>query len=217
MNFNTEEVKVNAQLKGNEIHTVTFDGIEAADYKDGEFQVMKIKFSNENGTFTHTVFPLRDGDDKDTEGMYGKQPSNLIAMMTLLRHLGNAVSPQLVALCNNKEVLNNLTWPQFRKKVIEAVADGVGKETKIKLLSRTRTDSNTGETVSEATFPSYFVSYTRDGRLYMRTSFIGNGIYFSDKELTRIKNSEKKPTSVSKENDILEDDSSSTSDFDLDI
>ena len=41
-------------------------------------------------------------------------------------------------------------------------------------------------------------------------------IYFSDKELTRIKNSEKKPTSVSKENDILED-SSSTSDFDLDI
>lgn len=187
MNFNTEEIKVTARLAGNQVHTVKFDGIEAVDFKDGEMKALRINFSNPGGVFSHTIFPLKDGDDKDTEGLYGKNPSNLTVMMNLLRHLGNAVSPKLVEFCNNTTLLANLTWDQFRTHVVEAAKEGIGKETKIKLFSRTRTNNQTGEQYEEAVFPSYFVKYSKEGRLYFDTTFIGPNVAFTSKELDKIK------------------------------
>lgn len=197
MNFNTEEIKVSTpRLKGNQIHTVVFDGIEAVDLKDGLYKTLQFKFHNNEGTFTHTEFELKDEDAQETMGQFGKQPSRLMSFMTLLRHLGNAVSPNLVKLCNDKNALNNITWDQLRKKVVEAAKDGIGKETKIKLLSRMRTDPNTGEQREIAEFPRYIVAYNRQGELYMQTNFIGNNTYFTNKEITRMKQAEKKPTDM---------------------
>ena len=201
MNFNTEEIKASAnapRLKGNQIHTVKFKGAEAVDFKDSEYKCIRFNFANDEGTFSHTEFPLKDGDDCATDGIYGKQPSRLLCLMTFLRHLGNAVSPNLVALCNDKTALVNLSWEQFRNKVVEACKDGIDKETKIKLLTRIRTDANTGEQREEAEFPRYFLNYNRSGELYMSTNFIGNGTYFTNKELTKMKNAEKKPVDITK-------------------
>ena len=197
MNFNTEEIKVSTpRLKGNQIHTVVFDGIEAVDLKDGLYKTLQFKFHNNEGTFTHTEFELTDDDAKEPVGQYGKQPSRLMTFMTLLRHLGNAVSPNLVALCNDKSALNNITWEQLRKKIVDAAKDGIGKETKIKLMSRMRTDANTGEQREIAEFPRYIIAYNRSGELYMQTNFIGNNTYFTNKEITRMKQAEKKPVDM---------------------
>jgi hypothetical protein len=95
-------------------------------------------------------------------------------------------------------ISGNITWDQIRKKVVEVTTPAIGTQTKIKLLTRKRVDNNTGETHYEATFPSYFLGYSREGRLYMKTNFIGPKTYFLDKELTAIKKQEtEKPVAIS--------------------
>jgi hypothetical protein len=199
-NFNGSEIaNVGAskgQLEGNKIHDVQFDGCEAVEFKDGTMKVLRINFSNDEGTFQHTIFEPRDGDDQDTDGMYGKNPSRIKEMMTLLRHLGAAVCPALVEYINS--INGSVTWDQIRKKIVEVTTPAIGTKTKIKLLAKKRTDPNTGAERNDAVFPSYFLSYSREGSLYMRTKFIGPRLVFTDKELTAIKNQETaKPVSVS--------------------
>jgi hypothetical protein len=200
MNFNFSETaglgESNGaqQLEGNKIHTVKFDGCEATDLKDGQYKTLRIKFSNDEGVFTHTIFEPRDGDDQDTQGTYGPNPAPLKEMITLLRHLGAAVSPNLVEALNTMP--NNLSWDQFRKKVVDASADGIGKTTKIKLFKREKTDVNTGEKRVNAEFPRYIIAYDREGKLYMRTNFIGDKTYFTTKELQKMQaEATAKPTS----------------------
>jgi len=201
MNFNFSETaglgESNGakQLEGNKIHTVKFDGCEAVDLKDGQYKTLRIKFSNEDGAFTHTIFEPRDGDDQDTQGTYGPNPSPVKEMITLLRHLAAAVSPGLMEAINTMP--NNLSWDQFRQKVVEASADGIGKTTKIKLLKREKTDQNTGEKRINAEFPRYIIAYDREGKLYMRTNFIGDKTYFTTKELQKMRTeAAAKPTSA---------------------
>ena len=206
-NFNGSEIaNVGAskgQLEGNKIHDVQFDGCEAVELKDGTMKVLRIKFSNDEGIFQHIIFEPRDGDDQDTDGMYGKNPSRIKEMMTLLRHLGTAVCPALVEYINS--ISGNVTWDQIRKKIVEVTTPAIGTKTKVKLLAKKRnyTDPNTGEQKEriDSVFPSYFLSYNREGALYMRTKFIGSRLVFTDKELTAIKNQENaKPVSVSSTN-----------------
>ena len=187
MNFNFSETTGlgttgTSQLEGDRIHTVKFDGCEATDYKDGQYKVLRIKFSNNEGTFTHTIFEPRPEDLQDTQGAYGPNPSNMKCMITTLRHLAAAVSPKLQETLN--KLPDNMSWDQFRNQVVEASKDGIGVETKIKLFKRERTDVNTGEKRVEAEFPRYILSYDREGKLYMRTNFIGNNTHFTTKELT---------------------------------
>lgn len=199
-NFNGSEIaNVGAskgQLEGNKIHDVQFDGCEAVELKDGTMKVLRIKFSNDEGIFQHVIFEPRDGDDQDTDGVYGKNPSRIKEMMTLLRHLGAAVCPALVEYINS--INGSVTWDQIRKKIVEVTTPAIGAKTKIKLLAKKRTDPNTGAERNDAVFPSYFLSYNKEGALYMRTKFIGPRLVFTDKELTTIKNQENaKPVSVS--------------------
>lgn len=205
-NFNGAEIaNVGAskpQLEGNKIHDVQFDGCEAVELKDGTMKVLRIKFSNDEGTFNHTIFEPREGDDKDTDGQFGKNPSRIKEMMTLLRHLGTAVCPALVDYINS--INGNVTWDQIRKHIVEVTTPAIGTKTKIKLLAKKRTDPNTGADRTDSVFPSYFLSYSREGSLYMRTKFIGSHLVFTDKELTAIKKQEtEKPVNVNNtSNDI---------------
>lgn len=205
MNFNGNELaglgEVRKTLEGNKIHEVTFDGCEAVEFKEGTMKVLRINFSNADGTFSHTVFEPREGDDQDTDGMYGKNPSRVKEMMTLFRHLGNAVCPELTTFVDS--INGSITWDQIRKKVVEITTPAIGNQTKIKLLSKKRTDQNTGTTYTEAVFPAFFLAYNRSGQLYMRTNFIGPKTYFLDKELTAIKKQEtEQPVAVSNTGNI---------------
>jgi len=198
MNFNISEtaglgeISTSRQLEGNKIHTVKFDGCEATDLKDGQYHTLQIKFSNDEGSFTHTIFEPREQDMVDGQSVYGPTPSMMKNLTTTLRHLGAAVSPGLTQFLNNP--LPDMSWDLFRKKVVEASKDGIGKETKIKLLARETTDAN-GLKQTRVEFPRYVVGYRRDGGLFMRTNFIGDNVYFTKKELEDIqKVANAKPT-----------------------
>lgn len=200
MNFNFEETAGVSQsstrkpLEGNLIHEVIFDGCEARDFagtqdSSKQFHVLEIKFHNDNGYFTHTIWEPREEDTKDREGAFGMQPSNFKVMMYTLKHLIDAVNPELGKKIDSKEVkLTFESWDALRRYMVDNTAPGVGSTTKIKLVKNNK---------GEAMFP-YFLNYNREGKLYMSTNFIGNGVFFTTKELDRIKKSETaKPTPVS--------------------
>lgn len=199
MNFSGNSTKglgeSKSALRGNAIYTVKFDGVEKVEMKNGEMHCLRIKFSNDEGYFNHTIFEPQPGDDQETDGAFGKNPSRVMETITTLRHLGASVCPEL----NKKidEFTDKTTWEQIRNIVVETTTPAIGTETKIKLMKRKYNDPNTGEPREEAQFPRFFLAYNRDGRLYMRTNFIGKGIYFSNKELDAIKKQdEAKPVAV---------------------
>lgn len=200
MNFDFESTAGVSQsstrkpLEGNMIHDVIFDGCEARDFTGAQdsskqFHVLEIKFHNDNGYFTHTIWEPREEDLKDREGAFGMQPSNFKVMMYTLKHLIDAVNPELGKKIDNKEVkLSAESWDALRKAMVENTAPGIGVSTKIKLIKNNK---------GEAMFP-YFLNYNKEGKLYMATNFIGNGVFFTTKELDKIKKANTaQPTPVS--------------------
>ena len=96
MNFNFNEAANISQntsrrpLEGNQIHAVKFDGVEIKDMEGKQahnagviYQLLELKFSNEDGYFTHSIFAPKDEDFKDRETQYGPNPSNVKSMMLL--------------------------------------------------------------------------------------------------------------------------------------
>jgi hypothetical protein len=183
-------------LCGNQIHEVTFDGCEKRSFKgvqdpSRQFEVLEIKFSNRNGTFTHTIWEPREADFEDRDGAYGKEPANALAMVYLVKHLIDAVNPAAADKINKGELnidINPNNWSQFCDFIVEHTKAGIGTTTKIKLLNNKK---------GEASFPAFFLRYDRNGKPRMSTSFIGSGIYFTTKELDRMKQvSEAKPSEI---------------------
>ena len=198
MNYNFDETagisqsSVRKLLEGNAIYDVTFDGCEARDIQGVQdpskvFHVLDIKFHNDDGIYTHTIFEPNPEDAIDRQGPFGPQPSNIKSMMLLFKHLIDAVNPELGKAIDNKEKnLNTTSWDALRKLMIQSTESGKGSKTKIKLIKNNK---------GVATFP-FFANYNKEGRLYMSTNFIGNNVFFTNKELDKIaKASEAKPTS----------------------
>jgi hypothetical protein len=180
-------------LEGNAIHEVIFDGCEARNFtstqdSSKEFRVLEIKFHNEDGYFTHTIWEPREEDTKDREGAFGPQPSNFKVMMYTLKHLIDAVNPELGKKIDTKESKITLdSWEALRKYMVDNTASGIGTKTKIKLIKNNK---------GEGMFP-YFLNYNKENKLYMSTNFIGNGVFFTSKELDKIKKAESaKPTAM---------------------
>lgn len=219
-NFNTtagiSQSNSKKVLEGNKIHEVTFEGCEARDIQGVQdpskvFHVLDIKFANDEGYFTHTIWEPRDSDMEDTQGAFGPQPSRVKCMMLTLKHLIDAVNPELGKQIDNKEKsLATASWDALRKLMVTATETGKGTTTKIKLM-KTKT--------GEATFPGFVANYNRNGVLYMRTNFIGNNIFFTNKELDQIKKQETAtPTTVgTKFEDTKTLENPVTSDFSFDI
>lgn len=193
------------QFEGNEIYDVTFNGCEARDINGVQdpskvFKVLDIKFSNKDGVFTDTVWEPRESDYEDRESQYGPNPSNVKAMMLKFKHLIDTVNPTLAAKIDaGEQSIKAPDWNTLRQIMVKATEPGVGKQTKIKLIKNNK---------GEATFPSFFANYNKSGVPYMNTNFIGDNIYWTHKELTKIQNAAAaKPTST----DALEMTSTSTS------
>lgn len=226
MNFDFSETaglhaSTHQQLAGNKIHEVTFNGCEARDIKGVQdatktFKVLDIKFSNAEGTFTHTVWEPRDSDYEDAPNPFnGSNPSNVKGMMALFKHLIDAVNPELGKKIDEGAVkLTAPNWDALRKLVVDSTTPGIGTVTKIKLLLNNR---------GEAVFPSFYMAYNRSGKAYMRTNFIGEHTCFTLKEEKRIEAmATAKPTSMTQKSEIDEEpaakpDTATNDPFDYDI
>lgn len=184
MTAGSSQSSVRKQLEGNAIHEVKFDGCEARDIEGKQdptkkFKVLDIKFSNNDGYFTETIWEPTDADMEDRQGPYGSQPSNFKAMMYKFKHLIDAVNPALAAkIDSGEQKLNASTWDGLRNLMVQATTPGIGKTTKIKLIKNNK---------GEAIFP-YFANYSKEGRFYMSTNFIGDNIFWTSKELTKMQN-----------------------------
>lgn len=208
MNFNfsatagASQSTAKPRLKGNDIYDVKFDGCEIKDVQGVKdptavYKTLVLKFSNENGTFEHTVFEPRQDDFKRGETEFTNkngnvekipQPSNVESMMLLFKHMIDAINPKI-----GKEIdagtrnLGAKNWDELRALVAKILDAGKGTETKIKLMFNPKKE--------EAVFPGFFAGLTREGKPYVRNNFVGQKLTFSAYETTRIKNQESaKPT-----------------------
>lgn len=207
MNFNFNETAGASQsqslpqLKGNAIHEVTFKGCEKREItgvKDPtqKYNVLDIKFTNEEGYYTETIFEPKSGDEKRQESEIGGKkyikPSNIENLMLEFRHLIDAINPELGKQIDSKEKsISAASWDGLRSLMIEATKSGIGKTVKIKLIKKK--DGN-------PRFP-YFSMIDKDSnKAIVAGNFIGDKLYFTTYEQEQIKKAENaSPTTQSNE------------------
>ena len=214
---------VKPKLAGNNIFSVTFDGSEIKDIQGVKdptqvYKVLILKFSNEDGTYEHTIFEPRPEDAKRGETEFTNkngntekipQPSGIENLMLLFKHVIDAVNPAVAkAIDSGEKKLGAKDWTDLRILLDKIYTASKGATTKIKLLKK----KNNGE----ATFPGFFAAVNRDGKAYIRNNFIGEKIAFTAYEMDRIKNeanaTPSNPTSLGLD---LGEDMPSNNDLDL--
>lgn len=213
------------RLEGNNIYDVVLDGYELQDIigvKDPTmvYKVIKLKFSNDAGSFEHTVFEPKPEDFKRTSNEITNkktgakehipQPSNVESMMLLFKHIIDAFVPEIASQIDKKEKsLGAKSWDDMRKLIGAILDKGKGRTSKVKLIK-----DNKGE----AKFPGFFSGLTKEGVAYIRNNFVGEKVAFSAYEISRI-NSEATakvtPASTFTEADLT--DSTPETDLDLDF
>jgi hypothetical protein len=192
MNFSLDctagvsQSKAFQELEGNKIHEVKFDGCEAFDTSTGK-STIRVKFSNKDGVFTHTIWEPKPEDAKRPTSTFGEMPSNMEVMMYFIKHLIDKVNPSYAKdLDDKKTSLSTTSWEAFRKKIVEVTTPGIGITTKIKLVK-----GNDGK----ARFP-YFLGIRKDNNaVYMKTNVVGDNLFWTNSELDKInKENNAKPT-----------------------
>ena len=222
-NFNSNNVPM---LKPWGIYDVKFDGAEYSTFAGKTdpsitYEVLKFNFSNEDGKYTETFFAPKPGDEvrmkrKNANGHEMESPSNSETLILVVGHIISNLAPA------NFEKLKNMpfkTFKSFAENVVKATDKAKGNEIKIKLI---------GNKENKARAP-YCVSVFKPGEAaVISNDFIGEKLYFSNFELTQMKNmQEAVPTNIGQKIKNLqnssievEDDSDNTSeeetlDFDL--
>jgi hypothetical protein len=211
------------RLEGNNIYEVTLDDCIIEDIQGKKdpsavYKVLKIRFSNEDGTFEHTVFEPREEDFQRKESSFTNkngneekipQPSGVESMMLLFKHIIDSYVPEIAAkIDKGEQQIAAPTWDKLRAVVKQILDYGKGKTSKIKLIKNKN---------GEATFPGFFTGLTKEGKAYIRNNFVGNKVAFTPYELQRIKKeSTAVPTNMAKE-DSLDLISEPDSNDDLDL
>lgn len=191
------------RLLGNNIYTVKFDGCEIKDIQGVKdptalYKVLSLKFSNDEGSYDHTVFEPKGDDYKRTDKEFTNkngniekipQASNVESLMLFLKHIIDAVNPTVAKQIDSGEKkLGAKSWDELRNLISNILNAGKGAQTKIKLLKNK---------AGEATFPGFFTAVNRDGKAYIRNNFVGEKVAFTAYEIDRIKNENTaKPTDV---------------------
>lgn len=198
---NAAQSTAKPRLAGNDIYTVQFDGCVIEDIKGVKdptqvYKVLKLKFSNENGAFEHTVFEPKSEDFERKSNEFtnknGKtesipQPSNVESMMLLFKHAIDTINPVVAKqIDSNEKSLGASSWSDLRTLVGKILDAGTGVTTNIKLLKNNK---------GEAQFPGFFTGISKEGKVYVKNNFIGSKLSFSTYEADRIKKEQNaKPT-----------------------
>jgi hypothetical protein len=211
------------RLVGNDIYTVQFDGCVTEDIKGVKdptqvYKVLKLKFSNQEGAFEHTVFEPKSEDFERKSNEFtnknGKtesipQPSNVESMMLLFKHAIDTINPTIAKqIDSNEKNLGAASWDDLRGLVAKILDAGKGVTTKIKLLKNNK---------GEAQFPGFFTGISKEGKVYVKNNFIGERLSFSTYEADKInKEQNAKPTSAASFNDTSFN-TSAPADLDMDF
>lgn len=170
-------------LTKNTIHRVKLMGVELVESpgKDPK-PVVKINFEGvEGGTIHDMIFPPTSTVRKVSGPKEYLSPSEAEQFSVKLRQYITALNPALdKAITAGTKKLAANDWDGMRKIVKAAIENGgksIGMETDLKVLQNS---------AGYATIPGYIAGLSQKGEIYHRTKFIGDGISFTDYELTTI-------------------------------
>jgi len=165
-------------LEGFKIHDVELKNVEKGEFKNGEFKVIVCTFENEHGQFRHTIFEPKPEDYKRTTSQYGENPSRVEIILDTFKQLTAAVNPIFYkeTIESGKGIKAN-TWENLRDLFVSACKPGLGTKIQIKL------DKNSK---GEGQFSGFPLAIGKEGGVYRTTTYIGEGLGFTPKEIKRI-------------------------------
>lgn len=174
---------VRRQLAPWNIYDVTFVGCEVREFKGTKdpnvtYQVLDIKFENEDGYFTVTRFFPKQGDDvrrklPNKKGGERELASNFEELMNIVKQTAEVLTPE--GFKKMSELSSKFRSFDDVAKALIAITDKVkGTKTKIKLVGRTRDNRVVAEI---PTITSVF-----DGVATITDNYIGNKLFFTPYE-----------------------------------
>ena len=174
---------VRRQLAPWNIYDVTFVGCEIREFKGTKdpsvtYQVLDIKFENEDGYFTVTRFFPKQGDDvrrklPNKKGGEREVASNFEELMNIVKQTAEVLTPE--GFKKMSELSSKFKSFDDVAKALIAITDKVkGTKTKIKLVGRTRDNRVVAEI---PTITSVF-----DGVATITDNYIGNKLFFTPYE-----------------------------------
>lgn len=174
---------VRRQLAPWNIYDVTFVGCEVREFKGTKdpnitYQVLDIKFENEDGYFTVTRFFPKQGDDvrrklPNKKGGEREVASNFEELMNIVKQTAEVLTPE--GFKKMSELSSKFRSFDDVAKALIAITDKVkGTKTKIKLVGRTRDNRVVAEI---PTITSVF-----DGVATITDNYIGNKLFFTPYE-----------------------------------
>ena len=188
------------QLAPFAIYDVKYEKSEIVEF-DGKkdpsqhYKTLRVRFSNADGYYEETIFfpTPADGEPKEYErpdGTKQKFPSNWDRIKFFMAQVMTVLNPEgYKKFCEASSKFKD--FEMMANAFIKVLEPAIGKETKLKLMGRTDESGNV-----HATLPK-FLSYNRDGQLYISTNFIGDRVFFSTYEeglVQKFKNA--KPTAM---------------------
>lgn len=188
------------QLAPFAIYDVKYEKSEIVEF-DGKkdpgkhYKTLRVRFSNADGYYEETIFfpTPADGEPKEYErpdGTKQKFPSNWDKIKFFMAQVMTVLNPEgYKKFCEASSKFKD--FEMMANAFIKVLEPAMGKETKLKLMGRTDESGNV-----HATLPK-FLSYNRDGQLYISTNFIGDRVFFSTYEegqVQKFKNA--KPTAM---------------------
>lgn len=174
---------VRRQLAPWNIYDVTFVGCEIREFKgtkdpNAMYQVLDIKFENEDGYFTVTRFFPKQGDDvrrklPNKKGGERELASNFEELMNIVKQTAEVLTPE--GFKKMSELSSKFRSFDDVAKALIAITDKVkGTKTKIKLVGRTRDNRVVAEI---PTITSVF-----EGVATITDNYIGNKLFFTPYE-----------------------------------
>lgn len=174
---------VRRQLAPWNIYDVTFVGCEVREFKGTKdpnitYQVLDIKFENEDGYFTVTRFFPKQGDDVrrkllNKKGGERELASNFEELMNIVKQTAEVLTPE--GFKKMSELSSKFRSFDDVAKALIAITDKVkGTKTKIKLVGRTRDNRVVAEI---PTITSVF-----EGVATITDNYIGNKLFFTPYE-----------------------------------
>ena len=174
---------VRRQLAPWNIYDVTFVGCEVREFKGTKdpnvtYQVLDIKFENEDGYFTVTRFFPKQGDDvrrklPNKKGGEREVASNFEELMNIVKQTAEVLTPE--GFKKMSELSSKFKSFDDVAKALIAITDKVkGTKTKIKLVGRTRDNRVVAEI---PTITSVF-----EGVATITDNYIGNKLFFTPYE-----------------------------------
>lgn len=174
---------IRRQLAPWNIYDVTFVGCEVREFKGTKdpnmtYQVLDIKFENEDGYFTVTKFFPKQGDDvrrklPNKKGGEREVASNFEELMNIVKQTAEVLTPE--GFKKMSELSSKFRSFDDVAKALIAITDKVkGTKTKIKLIGRTRDNRVVAEI---PTITSVF-----EGVATITDNYIGNKLFFTPYE-----------------------------------